>query len=453
MNLVPRSGGNAFRGQAFYQQCRRVVARADNLDDSLRAVGIVGSARHHRRLRRERVVRRPDQARPAVVLRQLPQAGYLHDRRGHRCQRQCLQRRELAVGAGRQPRRAAVAGTDDVHRPPDGAGDAEEPLHLQPRVSASLRGRAAQGGNRWLPHPWRQLDCLGTNATTSPEAATNYFDFPYYLTQGTWSAPMTNRLLLEAGFVALLVLPCGRPGPAAAGRDLRPDLGDGAVDGDRSGYRHPLCAARELCVPRGPDLQRQLRQPEPLARLGVVRDRRAQHEGRVSGKLARSPSRSVVTPESLVQYRFNLGVAERVHVPPAGLADGRSHEGRRLLRAGHVDHGTADAAGALRYDRAWSYSPADGNGTTKTSHLQFLRPITFDADSGRERLQRHHPAYRCRVRRLRQRQDGHQVQLRPLPRRRHERQHLHAEQPGEQDRAPGAEPFLGRQRSGLRDRL
>ena len=26
-------------------------------------------------------------------------------------------------------------------------------VHVQPRVSASLRGRPAQGGNRWLPHP------------------------------------------------------------------------------------------------------------------------------------------------------------------------------------------------------------------------------------------------------------------------------------------------------------
>ena len=32
-----------------------------------------------------------------------------------------------------------------------------------------------------------------------------------------------------------------------------------------------------------------------------------------------------------------------------------------------MDQGRLTLAGALRYDRAWSYSPADGNGTTKTS--------------------------------------------------------------------------------------
>ena len=147
MNLVPRSGGNAFRGQGFFNNAGE-WSKGSNLDDSLRAVGIVDPPGIIGSYDASVSYRRPDQARPAVVLRQLPQAGYLHDRRGHRRQRQCLQRRELAVGAGRQPRREAVAGTDDVHRPPDGAGYAEEPLHVRPRISASLRGRAR---SRWKP--------------------------------------------------------------------------------------------------------------------------------------------------------------------------------------------------------------------------------------------------------------------------------------------------------------
>ena len=70
MNLVPRAGGNQFRGQAFYNNAGD-WSRGDNLNDELRAVGITETARHHQGLRRERVVRRPDQARPPVVLRQL----------------------------------------------------------------------------------------------------------------------------------------------------------------------------------------------------------------------------------------------------------------------------------------------------------------------------------------------------------------------------------------------
>ena len=38
------------------------------------------------------------------------------------------------------------------------------------------------------------------NATNSPEAFPGYHDLPYYVTQATWSSPVSNRLLLDAGF-------------------------------------------------------------------------------------------------------------------------------------------------------------------------------------------------------------------------------------------------------------
>jgi hypothetical protein len=38
------------------------------------------------------------------------------------------------------------------------------------------------------------------NTTTSPEANNGYHDFPYYVTQATWSSPATNTVLLEAGY-------------------------------------------------------------------------------------------------------------------------------------------------------------------------------------------------------------------------------------------------------------
>ena len=89
--------------------------------------------------------------------------------------------------------------------------------------------------------------------------------------------------------------------------------------------------------------------------------------------------------------------------------------------------------GALRYDRASSFSPAEDNGTTQTSRST-PAPITFERTAGVDALQRHHAARRRRLRRVRQRQDGAQVQLRPLPRRRDERQRVHAQQPGEPHR-------------------
>src|SRR5262249_27649779 len=47
----------------------------------------------------------------------------------------------------------------------------------------------------------RGADWIALGSTTqSPEANTGYFKLPYYVTQATWTAPVTNRILFEAGF-------------------------------------------------------------------------------------------------------------------------------------------------------------------------------------------------------------------------------------------------------------
>ena len=51
------------------------------------------------------------------------------------------------------------------------------------------------------------------------------------------------------------------------------------------------------------------------------------------------------------------------------------------LRPGHLDAGRLTLQGALRYDHAWSYSPAEGNGTTITSRFN-AAPITFARTPG-----------------------------------------------------------------------
>jgi len=40
---------------------------------------------------------------------------------------------------------------------------------------------------------------VAAGGTTSPEASNNYLDVPYTVLQGRWTSPLTNRLLLEAG--------------------------------------------------------------------------------------------------------------------------------------------------------------------------------------------------------------------------------------------------------------
>ena len=52
--------------------------------------------------------------------------------------------------------------------------------------------------------------------------------------------------------------------------------------------------------------------------------------------------------------------------------------------------------GAIRYDRAWSWAPAEGNGTTRDVDLQPAADLVR-AHGEREGLQRHHTAHGRRV--------------------------------------------------------
>src|SRR5262249_23183850 len=71
-------------------------------------------------------------------------------------------------------------------------------VHYEKRCESSaitLNGTGAcrASGSDWIG--------LGTTfPRTSPEAHANYQDTYYDVTQVTWSAPMTNRLLFEAGY-------------------------------------------------------------------------------------------------------------------------------------------------------------------------------------------------------------------------------------------------------------
>ena len=244
MNLVPRSGGNTFRGQAFFNNAGD-WSRGNNLNDELRAVGLSetpgiissydASVSYGGPIKRDRLwffgsYRNLDTtsavqgvvanenafdasrwdwvADPSVTARQ-------------------LQGRETYVGR-------FTAQVSDKHR----VSFNEE---YQSRCEGSPLKVDTEGCNT------RGADWVAAGtATVSPEANPNYFgNTPYHVTQAIWSAPMTSRLLLEAGFTDLS-FKRRDDGQGPAGRDLRSDLGDRAVHRDQSGDGPAVCAAGEL---------------------------------------------------------------------------------------------------------------------------------------------------------------------------------------------------------------
>ena len=116
--------------------------------------------------------------------------------------------------------------------------------------------------------------------TVSPESFPGYHDFPYNTTQATYSAPISNRVLLEAGF-SRFAYGYARFGMAAPDglMDLIPVTEQSGI----YGRPQPLLSRRVRSARLR--LQRQRRAAERLARVDVLRDRRAQREGRLPGLL------------------------------------------------------------------------------------------------------------------------------------------------------------------------
>ena len=88
-----------------------------------------------------------------------------------------------------------------------------------------------------------------------------------------------------------------------------------------------------------------------------------------------------VTPDHLLGYRFNNGLpnAFTFRLPDWELED--HTKVAALYLQDTWTRGRVTVQGALRYDRAWSYSPGEGNGTSKTSIFN-ASPIGFDTVLG-----------------------------------------------------------------------
>ena len=108
MNIIPRSGGNIFSGTAFLSNAGE-WSSGDNLTDEIKAQNpaLRRGARRHQRLRLERVVRRPDHERSALVLRQLPRSQLAGRHGGHPGECQCRPRVALGLGRARRSRRGS----------------------------------------------------------------------------------------------------------------------------------------------------------------------------------------------------------------------------------------------------------------------------------------------------------------------------------------------------------
>jgi hypothetical protein len=377
MNVVPRAGGNSFRGQ-FFSSYANDQLRGDNLTDELRAEpigisetpGIINaydtSITYSGPIKRDRVwflgsYRKLNTQTAVEGIVANANAGNLS--RWDWVRDDSLPARQSQGRAMYQMRASAQVTEKNRLSFSHEYQTRCEGAPLQRETNEGCHGR----GTDWI---------ASAGTTTSPEAATSYIDFPYYLTQALWTNPLTNRILLEAGYSRLSYEHAGGPG------QLPPDgiFNIGVLE--QSTAINPATGAQY--APRANYNYRALSQyadnwSNPnhwRASASYVTGSHNMKVGYQGSFLVNRTNR--VRNESLLNYRFNRGIPNRftMAIPEWKTAD------RTSVAAFFVQdtwtRGRLTLQGALRYDRAWSYSPGgDENGAPGTSAIN-LQPITFE---------------------------------------------------------------------------
>ena len=210
--------------------------------------------------------------------------------------------------------------------------------------------------------------------TTAPETFPGYHDFPYNVTQATWSSPLTSRLLLEAGFSRFHYLWAGFGiAPPDSFNTLIP------VTEQSTMYGQGNYSYRGLYDPLGVAYADNDANPNNWrASASYVT---GAHNIKVGyqGSYQRSLQARVANQTQL-QYRFNNGV-------PNGLPTSLSRRARSRTTGPEPGHSSPRTSGprrltlhdGFRYDRAWARS-AEHNGR-RCRHPLHATPIRSPGQS------------------------------------------------------------------------
>jgi hypothetical protein len=217
-------------------------------------------------------------------------------------------------------------------------------------------------GNDWIG--------LGNNAAPfqSPEAtstaARGYFDAPYYINQGSWTMPATSKLLLEAGYTAFRYNPLfGFPPPDGI-TNLIPVTEQSNAVNPATGLRY---APQPTYTYRGVE-----QWGWAVGKTDGWQATASYVTGAMSMKLGYQGNRldqldQTLTDADNMLYRFNQGVPNAVtyRLPDFGHRTVTKLHGAFIQDSWTRNRLTLQ--GALRWDHVSSYSPVEGNGTSRTS--------------------------------------------------------------------------------------
>jgi hypothetical protein len=384
MNIIPRSGGNTFRGTTFLNTAGD-WSRGDNLDDEIRALN-------------------PNLRETPGIINAYDWSASL----GGPIMRDRLwffgSYRDLSTQTAMEGIYANANAGDPSRW--DWVGSPIEARLVQDRTMIIGRLTGQFGQHRVRVNSEYQHRCEGTplrvetegchnrgedwiglgNNTGSPQmspeatqtAARGYFDVPFYLNQFSWTWAQSNRVLFEAGYTPFRYEPIfGHPAPDANTNLTSVTEQSNAINPSTGLPYAPVANYRYRAVESwGPA-------------KGITDDAQATMSyvtGAHSAKVGYQYRRLDLLDKDVANgtqlgYRFNRGVPNAVsyYLPDFG---------RRTITTSHSvflqDSWTLNRLtlqGALRYDRAASFAPPELNGTPNTSFLN-PTPILIERTAG-----------------------------------------------------------------------
>ena len=374
INLVPRSGGNSFGGSAFYSTAGSWSA-SNNIDDYLNSIGITkppelinlwdvsgsvggpivrdrlwffGSARQYANF---------TVVEGAFANRYAGDANRWDYAKDESIESRAANSRDIFSFrlTGQVSARNRIAFSHEY----------------QHRCSGSLLDTSGDGCRR-SESDWVGLGNFGGTTPASPESWPGYHDFPYYVTQLTWNSPVSNRFLLEAGFSRFHYLWAGF-GQAPPDRvNLIPVTEQAARDGHPANFTY-----RGAFDPLGFGWADNDANPNNWrATASYVTGAhnlkfgyQGSYQKSIQGRQAN---------DSLLRYTVNNGVPNAVsyYIAPRWEQNDRTAS-MALFAQDQWTFKRLTIQGAVRYDRAWSWAPADHNGTTTPSPY-ISGPVTFE---------------------------------------------------------------------------
>jgi Carboxypeptidase regulatory-like domain len=375
MNLIPKSGGNRFAGAMFWNYAGS-WSSGSNIDDYLRGLAV------------------PISAPPTIFHSYDINPSYGGP---------IMREKVWFWGAYRKF-------DTSVNVPGVFANAfALDPTHWNYQQDTSVSSRNIQGRNIYtgrvtaqvtpknrvmVSHEY-QLRCEGSTLTTagdgcrtrgadwvalgsvgfvnqSPEANTGYFKLPYYVTQATWSAPVTSKMLFEAGFTRFAYWTNNGPGavPPDGTMNLIPVTEISAIDNHPGNFAYRGVGSYFYNW-ANPDNWR-----ASISYIAGSHSFKAGYQGTYSVS-----NTEIIANTPLLTYSFlNRAPSSFTFRLPDWRTADRTETASAYIQDSWT-HARLTLTGALRYDRAWSFSPADGNGTTAVSVFN-AAPLSFPYTTG-----------------------------------------------------------------------